>query len=108
MYQTVNEYDFRNAFHSMGRGEQFSYEGLEILFNALEQYESDADQKMELDVIALCCEYSELTYQEIIEAHDIDMEDIEPEDIEDHVFNYLANETSVIGRTDTTIIYQQF
>ena len=107
MKQTVYLNDFINAFQQM-RPDNFSYEGLEQLFEYLESYEEDAHEQVELDVIALCCEYSELTYQEIIEAHDIDMEDIEPEDIEDHVFNYLANETSVIGRTDTTIIYQQF
>lgn len=107
MKQTVYLNDFRDAFQKM-RPDNFTYEGLEILYDYLEEFYSDASTELELDVIALCCEYSELTYQEIIEAHDIDMEDIEPEDIEDHVFNYLANETSVIGRTDTTIIYQQF
>ena len=107
MKQTVYLNDFINAFQQI-RPDNFSYEGLEQLFDYLESYEEDGQEQIELDVIALCCDYSELTYQEIIEAHDIDIEDIEPEDMEDHVFNYLANETSVIGRTDTTIIYQQF
>lgn len=107
MKQTVYLNEFINAFQQI-RPNNFSYEGLEQLFEYLESYEEDAQEQIELDVIGLCCDYNELTIQEIIEAHNIDMEDIEPEDIEDHVFNYLANETSVIGRTDTTIIYQQF
>jgi hypothetical protein len=104
MYQTVNEYDFRNAFHSMGRGEQFSYEGLEILFNALEQYESDADQKMELDVVALCCDFSEMTLNEIKASYDIE----DGEDVED----YLSDNTWVLGSHEVDgvkyFVFQQF
>jgi len=28
MKQSINEHKFRDAFHKMGRGEQFSYDGL--------------------------------------------------------------------------------
>jgi hypothetical protein len=104
MYQSVNEYDFRNAFHNMGRGEQFSYEGLEILFNALEQYESDADQKMELDVVALCCDFSEMTLNEIKASYDIE----DGEDVED----YLSDNTWVLGSHEVDgvkyFVFQQF
>jgi hypothetical protein len=65
MYQTISDYDFRNAFHNMGRGEQFSYEGLTILFDALEQYEVDNGEPFELDVIALCCDFSELSEKKL-------------------------------------------
>lgn len=107
MKQTVYLNEFINAFQQI-RPNNFSYEGLEQLYEYLESFEEDGQEQIELDVIGLCCDYNELTIQEIIGLHNIDMEDIEPEDIEDHVFNYLANETSVVGRTDTTIIYQQF
>ena len=58
MFQRVNFSDFRQAFHNHDRGNQFSYEGLKALFDFLEEQEQDAGE-MELDVIALCCNYVE-------------------------------------------------
>ena len=59
MFQRVNFSDFRQAFLNHDRGNQFSYEGLKALFDYLEEQERDTGEEMELDVIALCCEYSE-------------------------------------------------
>jgi hypothetical protein len=59
MINTVNKYEFTDAFHKMGRGDQFSYEGLIALFYYLEMLEEDIGEPIELDVISLCCEYSE-------------------------------------------------
>tara|TARA_X000001388_G_scaffold68055_1_gene55654 strand:- start:2360 stop:2662 length:303 start_codon:yes stop_codon:yes gene_type:complete len=56
---TINKYEFSDAFQKMGRGKQFSYEGLDALFDYLEMLEDDIGEQIELDVIALCCEYSE-------------------------------------------------
>ena len=56
MKQAINFRDFVGAFTRMERSEQFSYSGLEALFEYLEDvYEGD----YALDVIALCCEWSE-------------------------------------------------
>ena len=106
MYQTINEYDFRNAFHSMGRGKQFSYEGLTILFEGLEQYEADTGEEVELDVIALCCEYSELSEKEVRDAYG-DMID-DSEEVED----FLRDNTYTLGSHEVDgvkhFIFQQF
>ena len=59
MINTINKYEFTDAFHKMGRGDQFSYEGLIALFDYLEMLEDDIGEPIELDVISLCCEYSE-------------------------------------------------
>ena len=59
MVKTINEYDFSKAFHNMGRGEQFSPCGLSALFEYFEMLEQDQMQPIKLDVIAICCEYSE-------------------------------------------------
>ena len=107
MKQTVNFSTFQMAFESI-RPNNFSYEGLTQLFDYLESYESDTGEEIELDVIALCCEYSELTIEEIIRSYGIDCDDIEDDELDDHIFNYLADNTSVIGRTDNTIIFQDF
>ena len=58
MKQTINEYQFKDAFQNC-RPNNFSYEGLTALYNYLEQYEEDTGQEMELDVIGLCCDFTE-------------------------------------------------
>jgi hypothetical protein len=59
MKQTINFSQFCDAFKSYGRDNNFSYDGKEALFNYLENYEEDIGEEIELDVIALCCEYNE-------------------------------------------------
>jgi hypothetical protein len=59
MYTTINEFEFRDTFCDMGRGDQFSYEALNILFKYYEELEESMDTQWELDVIAICCEWSE-------------------------------------------------
>ena len=58
MKQSINEYDFRNAFIQL-RPDNFTYEGLTALYNHLEDLEQDTGQEIELDVIALCGDFSE-------------------------------------------------
>lgn len=57
IYQTVNFYDFEKAFRDANRLNQFTSTGLEHLFEHLEELADSED--IELDVIALCCEYTE-------------------------------------------------
>ena len=59
MKKTINFYDFRDAFHKFGRGDQFTNSGLRTIFDYIEDYEDSADEEVEFDVIAICCEYSE-------------------------------------------------
>ena len=56
MKQTINEYQFKDAFQFKTN---FSYEGLTALYEYLEEYEEDTGQEMELDVIGLCCDFTE-------------------------------------------------
>ena len=67
MKKTINFYDFERAFIDMGRENQFSYEGKKALFEYLEEYEELSGHEIELDVIALCCEYTE--YDNISDFH---------------------------------------
>ena len=60
MKQTVTLWHFRNAFNEL-RPNQFSHEALKALFNYLEGLEFDTCTDMELDVVALCCDWSEFT-----------------------------------------------
>ena len=59
MKKTINFYDFERAFINMGRENQFTYEGKKALFEYLEEYEEATGEEIELDIIALCCDYTE-------------------------------------------------
>jgi hypothetical protein len=107
MKQTIGLSQFTDAFMAI-RPKNFTYDGLVQLFDYFESYESDTGEQIELDVIAICCEYEELTIEEIIRQYNIDADDVEDDEIDDHVFNYLAKNTSVIGRTDDTIVFLSF
>lgn len=58
MKQTVNFYQFANAFETL-RPNNFTREGLVALFEMLEEWEESTGTEIELDVIALCCEFTE-------------------------------------------------
>ena len=112
MKQTVNLQTFRDAFYKMDRKEQFSYEGLEILFNYIEEFEKDTGVELGLDVIALCCDYAESTIDELISAYDIDISDCDTDDeeaIAEAVEEYLDVATSICGVTTAgSIVYAVF
>ena len=112
MKQTVNLHDFRDAFYRMGRKDQFSYEGLEVLFDYLDELEQEIGEETELDVIALCCDYAESTIDELISDYDIDISDCDPDDdeaVEDIVREYIGQNTVVCGETaDGHIVYTKF
>ena len=102
MKQTINQYEFRNAFQNI-RPDNFSYEGLEILFNGLEQYEVDTGEEVELDVIALCCDYSEMDEAEIRASYGVDEEEDIEEFLQDNTWTLGSHETN--GKT--YYIFQQ-
>ena len=99
MKQTIDYYQFKHAFEKYGRENNFSYRGLFVLFDYLEQLEDDIGEEIELDVIALCCEYAE--YDSLAEFREDYGEDYNTmQDIEYH--------TTVIMIDDESFIIQQF
>jgi len=104
MKQTIGLNEFRNAFQSHERT-NFSYEGLEVLFDDLENIEKDTGNEIELDVIALCCEYVEMTAEEVKDNYEEteDWESIE-EFLTDHT--YLCG--SFMDGKDKKFVFQQF
>jgi hypothetical protein len=56
--QTVNFSQFCDSFSDTYKN-NFSYEGKRALFDYLEQLSEDTGEDIELDTIALCCEYTE-------------------------------------------------
>ena len=98
MKQTVSLYDFERAFKDFDR-DNFSYDGLKALFEYLEEYEDDTGEELELDVIALCCDYTE--YDSLKDFNDdYGTKYSEIEQVED--------KTQVIPIDDNSFIIQQY
>ena len=100
---------FRDAFKAI-RPDNFSYEGLEVLFDWFGELE-DCGEEMELDVIAICCEFSELTIDEFFEQYDCPMDDLDDE--RDIIEEYLADNGNMVGWVNRpgkgwSLIFQDF
>ena len=98
MKETVSKSDFCDAFVRMNRKESFSYEGREALFDYLTEMEQGGDE-IELDVIAICCDYAEY---ESIEQFRKDYSD------EYVTLDDIRDKTTVIELENGGFIIQQF
>ena len=111
MKQTVNNSAFHDAFVSYGRTDNFSYEARDMLFDYFESIESDTGEELELDVIAICCEYTEDSLEEVISNYSIDVSELEDDEASQIllVTDYLNDNTSLVGVTsDNTFVYLGF
>tara|TARA_R110000744_G_C19371770_1_gene563263 strand:+ start:87004 stop:87339 length:336 start_codon:yes stop_codon:yes gene_type:complete len=111
MKTQVTASDFTKAFHDMNRADNFSYEGLQALFNFLEQMEEDTGEESELDVIALCCDFNEDTLEDVISSYSIDVSNAEGDEDEqaDIVEDYLNENTMLVSHLDNgSFVYQAF
>lgn len=110
MKTTVSRYDFERAFADYGRKDQFSYEALGLLFSYLEEYEESTGEEIELDVIALCCDYSEESAADIFNTYPISCDSEEPTEKEviEAVREYLEENTQLIGETSSGFVYACF
>lgn len=109
MKQTINLFQFREAFKSL-RPDNFSSEGLEILFNYFECLEDDIGEQIEFDVIGICCDWNEDSLENIASDYGIDISGLEDaSEIEYTVLEYLQDHTQVAGVTESgSIVYQAF
>jgi len=100
MKQSVNFSQFCDAFQAIRPG-NFSYAGLCALFDYLEDYEESTGEELELDVIALCCEFSEYSSARgAAEAQGFEPDEIsEAEDLE-----WLQDRTTVIEFSGGVIV----
>ena len=72
-----NYHELQKEFEEMGRGNQFSTEGFEVLFDLITEWEDSTGEELELDVIALCGQFSELTKKELMQDYSLTIEDLE-------------------------------
>lgn len=109
MKRTLSLYDFRREFESSeSRKNTFSYDGLAVLFDYLEECEHGGDE-IEFDLVALCCEFSEASWQDIASDYDVDLSECEDDESRANaVGDYLNTKTSICGEVSGGFVYQQF
>lgn len=104
MFKRINKYTFSDEFRKV-RPDNFSYQGLNNLFELIEKEEEMTGEQIEFDPIAICgdyCEYENIKDAAIDFGIDFD-EDMDEEDIEYAV----ARETQMI-KFDNGYIIRNF
>lgn len=105
MKQTLDFNSFRDAFTAHNRADHFPGQSLEALFDYLEEYESSTGEELELDVVALCCDYTH--YDTALEAatdYGYLPFGTAPADLEENALEWLQNGTHVILNDNGIIV----
>lgn len=109
MYIEVTESIFMDAFRQYDRKDAFSYEGLQALYEMLTECEEGIGN--ELDVIAICCDFSEHSedtaipdYGYLFDDNDIDIDERDYQTL----IELLQDETLVLVLDNGNIIVQAF
>ena len=110
MFTRVSEYDFRDTFLSSDTyTHNFSYEGLTLLFEWFEEYEEACGEPIEFDMVAICCDFSESTFEEVAQDYNIDLSDCETaNECFEAVQEYVNENGLLVGTVEDRIIYQAF
>lgn len=94
--KTFDLQDFKREFELYNRRDQFSDNALEFIFDYLDQCYSD--YSFEMDVISICCEFQEMTCQDILQYYDVyTSDDMTNEELADQAREYLHDNTSLVG-----------
>ena len=111
--QIMTAADLKEEFIKFNR-DYFSYEACEEIVNLFDELE----KVVELDVIGLCCEFSEETPEDIAEAYGIEFygmtyaeaiaEGYKPEVLHDMVHDYCNYHSLAWSLNNGNILYQNF
>jgi len=87
--------DFVEEFKKFGREDQFSYAGKGALFDYLNELAEDLGEPIELDVVGICCDFTEYeSLEEFNHDYQLDIEDID--DIQDYTIVIRIDEDRFI------------
>lgn len=103
MKTTVNFTMFCDELNRAGRGSHFTYEGKRALFDYLE----DVAYDYELDVVALCCDFSEYDIYSVA-SYFPEMFDENVEYDMDDIIEEFGMHTQAIKVSDERFIIQDF
>ncbi len=107
MKQTITEHQFIEAFRNAGRESQFSVPARRALFAHLEEFEEESGKELELDPIAICCEFAEYpSALEAAKAYGFDEVCGDDTDCETEAIEWLLDHTPVIEFKGGVVIQQ--
>lgn len=97
MKTIVTQYSFIESFRACGRENQFSYPAMCALFAHLERWEEDTDTELELDPIAICCEWAEYP-SALVAAKEYGFKEVcgNDTDCEPEALDWLRDHTQVV------------
>lgn len=119
LIQTIDSSDLYHLASRMDRADNFGYKGWRAIGDYLEESSEDTGEDIEVDIIAICCEYSmaesaDSVFYDYDHLHGVDLpeeetweemsEDEKLETIED----FLRENTSLVICEDDLIIWQSF
>ena len=104
MKKTLTKQDFINEFENSYRKENFSYQGLERLFDYFDQLEKESGCEIEMDIIAICCNYVEFdNINELKKKYEI------PSYLSfDQIFEYIYEMTQIVCFKEDCILIQRY
>ena len=109
IYTEVTQYSFIDAFKRSSRKDQFSYDALKAIFDYLEDYSQDSGENVELDIVAICCDWSEMSWQDVVQSYGLDLSHCDTdEDRIDAVEEYLQDETQSVRLSDDSFVFVSF
>lgn len=117
-------------FEEAGRRFQFSTDAFDWLWDYLVQLEDDTGTPLEIDVVGLCCDYTEEDYDSIASSYSIDLPEREDfmdwdgdldearpdtfdadaytEALRETILDYLRDNTVVLGYDDDSVLFASF
>jgi hypothetical protein len=98
--QTLDKYDLQKEFQEYDR-DYYSLEGYEAMIDLFESI----GENWELDVIALCCDFTEAELDDIRADYDLSEEEYPDSD---DVLDYLNYRTYAVELDNGNIFYQSF
>ena len=110
LVRTFDKYELQEAFRKMDR-DYFSLEGYEAILDLFE--EIDCGTNTELDVVGICCDFSEESPEDIYDNYD-NIDDIAESKDEDgdidteKLMDALNDRTWAVELSNGNILYQNF
>lgn len=107
--QTLTKSAFIDAFKQSSRKDQFSYEALGAIFDYLEEYSDSTGENVEFDIVGICCDWSEMSWQEIAQSYDVDLSQCTDDDERiGEVGDFLNRNTQYCELSDGSFVFLQF
>lgn len=107
--QTLSKSSFIDAFKQSSRKDQFSYEALGAIFDYLEEYSDSTGEPVEFDIVGICCDWSEMTWQDVALSYGVDLSQCTDDDERmGEVESFLCDNTQFLELSDGNFVFIQF